>query len=256
MIKHVVSIDQNASLFNIKKAIGVTFLPIFLALFVSNNLDQHINSKVENILRSQDGFSSNLWMYISISLISSLFFPLFLTLIACFGFGYSITAPNLAIYKPKSFSHFFSSTFELSFLESIRAIGVSFLWGFLLIIPGLIKYSFYLLTPFVVFFSKKYQNGEVDALELSEMISKRFWGKLNTYIIIFVLIIPAMMTLFFDEYLNFNNHFFSATALTGVSSLVIIAFHYVILKNFLRYLTDYESLNDLTPNQPSQKQET
>lgn len=241
MMNHVVSNEQKVSLFNIKKAIGISFLPIFLALAISTNIDQFINTKVEAILKSQEGFANILWLYITISLISSLFFPLLVSLIACFGFGKSLNDVNMMTYKPQSFSQFFSKTFELSFLETIRSFGVAFLWSFLFIIPGLIKYGFYLLTPFVVFFSSKYHNGEVDALEVSEYLTKKFWGKLLIYSVIFVLIIPATLATVFDDYTNYRTHFVTATAITAFSAFATIMFHYFLLKNLLKYLNEYES---------------
>ena len=65
--------------------------------------------------------------------------------------------------------------FELAFVETLRAWGKTFLWCFLFIIPGLIKYTYYLMAPFVVLFSRKYAAGEEDALKYSEQLSKKFW---------------------------------------------------------------------------------
>ena len=244
MINHVVSTNYDYSIFSFKKSVGLSFLPITLILFISTNIDQFLNSKIEIILKSQDAFPAILWLWVALSIASSFLFPLFATLIASYNISRTLKKPNLSTYKPRSLSSFFANTFELSLLESLRAFGSACLWGLLFIIPGIVKYSYYLLTPFVVFFSQKYQNGEVDALEMSKVISKKFWWKLNTLIIVFAFLIPIILSTSFDEYTSFKNHFLSATILVAASAFVTIIFHYLILKNFFVHLAEEELIQN------------
>jgi hypothetical protein len=66
---------------------------------------------------------------------------------------------------------------ELGLIESLRAFFKSVLWGFLFIIPGIIKMIRYQFVVYIVASSKKYEAGEVDALEASEKLTQgRFWS--------------------------------------------------------------------------------
>jgi len=242
MINHVVSINTELTLFNLKKSLGISFLPVTFILFISTNIDQFLNAKIESILRSQDVFPNILWLWIVLSIMSSFLFPLLTTIIASYNISQTIKHITLNSYKPRSLIFFIDDVFEKSLLESMRAFGLACLWGLLFIIPGLVKYSYYLLTPFVVFFSQKYRLGEVDALEMSKKISQAFWWKLNGLILIFVIIIPAFLSITFDEYTNFKSHFLAATGFVAITALINIVFHYLLLKKFFIYLAKEENI--------------
>lgn len=244
MINHVVSTNYDSSLFSFKKSVGLSFLPITLVLFIATNIDQFLNSKIEFILKSQDAFPAILWLWVALSITSSFLFPLLATVIASYNISRTLKTSDLSVYRPQSLTSFVSHTFELSLLESLRAFGSACLWGLLFVIPGIIKYSYYLLTPFVVFFSQKYQKGEVDALEMSKIISKKFWWKLNALIVVFAFLVPVILSTSFDEYTSFKNHFLSASVLVAVSALVTIVFHYLILKNFFVHLAKEELIQN------------
>lgn len=241
MINYVVSSEQKIRTFNIFKALKVAFLPIFLALLVSNNLDQFVNLKIESILRSPEGLSQSIWFYGSLSIFSSIFFPLLISLFASFSLSYSIQDSNYSQYLPLSFTDFLKNNFELSFLETLRSWGKVFLWSFLLIIPGFIKFFFYIPVPFVVFFSKRYQSGGVDALELSQQIAKKHWFWLLIYVVLFTILIPMTLSLVFDQYRVYREHPIFASLLTLVDTIIIIIFHYSILKLILKYIVDTEN---------------
>ena len=130
---------------------------------------------------------------------------------------------------------------ELSALESIRAWGYTFLWCFLFIIPGVIKYCYYLLAPLVVAFSKKYHCGAIDALDASTYIFKKIWPKYTSYLFVFGVFIPMILSTVFDEYLLFSSHYIWATFFIGINVVLIIFFHYLILEDFLNNLKEYEN---------------
>ena len=83
---------------------------------------------------------------------------------------------------------------ELGLIESLRAFFKSVLWGFLFIIPGIIKMIRYQFVVYIVASSKKYEAGELDALEASEKLSEgRFWS-LTTLILILATMAFALST--------------------------------------------------------------
>lgn len=241
MMNHVVSNEQNLRTFNIFKALKIAFLPIFLALLISGSLDQFINSKIEAILRSPQGLSQTIWLYGSVSIFSSLFFPLVITFFASFALACSIQDADYGRFIPQGFGNFTREHFELSFLETIRSWGKTFLWTFLFIIPGIVKFFLYIPVPFVVFFSKRYQDGEVDALKLSQKIAKKHWFWLLIYMTMFTFILPMALSLGMDQYRVFREYFVYATLLTGVDAVIVIIFHYYILKLILKFIKDDDS---------------
>lgn len=80
---------------------------------------------------------------------------------------------------------------EQGLIESLRAFLKSVLYGFLMIIPGVIKMIRYQFVLFIVATSEKYQEGEVDALKTSEKLSL---GK--TFPLLFLVIVFSVLGLF------------------------------------------------------------
>jgi hypothetical protein len=214
-----------------KKILSVNFLLIFLAVFLSTIVDQALNKQIETVIRAPTGLSNMIWFWGATSLASSLFFPLMITMLCCY------TLASLPIGRFKMFS----DHFELALIETLRSWGKTFLWCFVFIIPGLIKYTFYILSPFVVFFSKKYAAGQVDALEYSEVLTKKFWWRLNLWLTIFYFIIPIALSSLFDEYKILSTHPVSATLCVLFETLMIFCFHFLILKLFIKYLDEVEN---------------
>ena len=241
MMNHVVSNEQNLRTFNIFTTLKIAFVPIFLALLISGSLDQFINSKIEAILRSPQGLSQTIWFYGAVSIFSSLFFPLIVTFFASFALARSIQDTEYGQFVPKSLSGFFKDNFELSFLETIRSWGKTFLWTFLFIIPGIVKFFFYMPTPFVVFFSKRYQAGEVDALKLAQKIAKKYWFWLLVYMTMFTFVLPMTLSLSMDQYRVFREYIVFATLLTAIDAVIVIVFHYYILKLILKFIKEDDS---------------
>ena len=66
---------------------------------------------------------------------------------------------------------------ELGLIESLRAFFKAILWGFLFIIPGLVKMIRYQFIIYYVASSAKYSAGEIDALQGSERLTRgHFWS--------------------------------------------------------------------------------
>lgn len=89
------------------------------------------------------------------------------------------------------FKRTYVSTF---FAEYLRLLGRVLLWGLLLIVPGFIRYIQLTFVPLIVFFSRKYEDGEVDALELSTQMANRRW-KIVYPVLIFSIVISILLQL-------------------------------------------------------------
>jgi hypothetical protein len=85
-------------------------------------------------------------------------------------------------------------------IEFLRTWGKILQWSFLAIIPGVVKYFYFTLVPYVVVESRLYESGEADALELSTQIVKRNIWKILSLVLVFYIFIPLLLTSFFDEY--------------------------------------------------------
>lgn len=217
---------------NLKTILNPYVLLIFSALFCSTLLDQFVQRKLEMLISSKDGLSSMIWIWGGVSVFSALFFPVVISLIC----AYVLVSPV------QNFKKFVADNIELSIIENLRAWGKIFLWSFVFIIPGVVKYINYILTPFVVLFSKRYKNGEVDALEYSAYISKNFWWSIKMWLGLFLVVIPIAFYLLFDQYRIFSDHPVSATLLVLLSTVVQLLFHFVILRLFIKYLNEVENV--------------
>lgn len=221
------------------KALKSSFLLIFLATLVYRIVDQFTTKQIEVIIRSSEGISSSIWFWGALSLVLSILFPTLVAIISL----YALKNNSL-----RKFGSFLSDKLELTILETMRAYGVSILWGFLFIIPGLIKMSYYYLTTFVVLFLPEYDEGKVDALKKSEEISKHHWMTLNLLVTLFYLIIPVITSTIFDEYTVFDKHPLSAAAYCGLEAVFTLLFHYIVLKLFISYFITESAPSDTTSN--------
>jgi hypothetical protein len=203
------------------------FLPLYCAVVLSLLIDQTLNSKIETILRSSDGLSQTVWFWGGLSLLSSLFFPVFLTLFCCFFITEKIK--GISVFK---LFPFLKNNFEMTFLESIRAWAFMFLWFFALFLPLIYKFISYALTPFIVIYSKKYAKGEVDALKASEYVSREFFLKLFFLLLTFYILLPSVSTLIFDEFKVFRFHPVPALLVATTDTIFIYIIHFLILTLF------------------------
>ena len=209
-----------------KNTFKTGLLLVFSALLVATLVDQLLSKQIEDAIQSPNGLSNSIWFWGALSLASSLFFPLLLSLLCC----HALTSPQ------KTVTDFLKNKLELGLIETLRGWGKAFAWCFVFIIPGLIKYTYYLLAPFVVMFSKKYEDGEVDALIHSRTIAKLFWWKLNLWLTLFYFIIPLSTSAFLDEHRLFKIHPYQALLCVLMETILLFAFHFLILKSFLQAL--------------------
>lgn len=200
-------------------------------MFFSTLTDQYLQNKLEDLISSKDGLTSMIWIWGGLSVLSSILFPVFISIFC----AYVLVTTN------QKLGEMLSQKLELSFIETLRAWGKTFLWSFVFILPGVIKYINYILAPFVVLFSRRYENGEVDALEYSAAISKQFFWSIKLWLGLFFVIIPILFYALFDEYRVFTTHPVSATLLVFVSAVVQLLFHFVLLRLLIKYLNEVEN---------------
>lgn len=224
MLTYVV-IENNK--LNYFKALKSSFVLIFMAMLIYRIFDQYLTKQIELIIRSQDGIQPTIWIWAGLSLMASIVFPTVTTIISAYALKYN---------SLKKMTSFFNQHIELSILETMRAWGMSFLWGLLFIIPGLIKMSYYYLTIFIVLFNPDYAAGKVDALQESANVSKHGWIKLNLLVALFYGVIPVIASMVFDEYTVFEKYPLTAIAYTALEAVLILLFNYYVLNMFLKYI--------------------
>lgn len=207
------------------------FMLIFSAALASTISQQFLDHKIEKIIQSPTGLNSMIWVWGFLSLLTALVFPLIQSLLCSFYLSREFTFE-------KKIKNFLADHFELTLLETLRAWGKSFLWFFVFILPGFVKYSYYMLTPFVVLFSKKYQTGHADALDVSEKIFKKYWIYFSIQQFLFYFLLPFVMSTVIDQYRAFDTHPISALVALVFETLMILFFHYLMIRKIFFYLNN------------------
>jgi hypothetical protein len=222
----------------LKSVFTPLFLLIFSAFFLSTLTEQILTKEVEALISSKDGLSNMIWVYVGISLLSAILFPLITAMLSSF----SILKESLKSINPQvSAGGFIADKIELSLIETMRAWGTAFLWCFVFILPGIWKLIAFILTPYVVMFSKKYQEGEVDALEYSTKICKAYFKRVNWWLTVFYLFVPVVLYFIGEPYRLIMKTPVPATALVFIRTIVEYLFHYYMIQVFIDFINKYES---------------
>ena len=87
--------------------------------------------------------------------------------------------------QQKTLGEFIRSHLEQGLIESLRAFLKAIKWGFLFIVPGLIKAIRFQFVSFIVCTHKDYESGKVDALKTSESLTQKHLLGLAGLFIIF-----------------------------------------------------------------------
>lgn len=162
-------------------------LPLFLATIFGTLADQWITLKMENQLMDPAGTGPLIWLYGSLSVVLSLIYPLITLLLV------------LSAMSEKQTLFFLQQNGKQTLIEQMRAWGKSMLWSLLFLLPGLIQFFRLVFVPFIVCFDPEYQMGRIDALEKSRALSKGKLIPLAGLFTLFILLIPALLTVV-DEY--------------------------------------------------------
>jgi len=193
--------------------------------------EQFLTTKIEVELSSMDGASGWIWVDGIFSMLIGFLQPSLLLLIC------------LACLRSKSEqsleSDFFKS-FSALLKETIRAAGISLWWGFLLIIPGLIRFLQFSFVPFVVFLDPAYQRGEKDALkESTRLVNKRFFVVL-CILITFTVVVPLALSSL-DEWSLLLRHPFSGVLLCGLDVVLSVLSVLLLLRQWEKtHGTDFQ----------------
>lgn len=83
---------------------------------------------------------------------------------------------------------FIRAYLEKGIIESLRAFLKSVRWGFLFIIPGLVKAIRYQFVTFIICTDENYEKGEIDVLNASEKLTQKHLLSLFILFVIFGLI--------------------------------------------------------------------
>jgi hypothetical protein len=168
-------------------------LSLWLLTAVYNSLDQFIAQEMESGLKSPDGVSSFVWFYGIFSLFVGIFFPVVLTIVALFGLSRQCGSQ-------RSWGAFVSKNGNQLAIETLRSWGKILMSGLCFVIPGAYRLLMYAFVPFVVSFSKRYELGQIDALEFSTQLIKKHWAKVLLTIFGFHILIPLSLSSLTDEY--------------------------------------------------------
>ncbi|MCK6599574.1 MAG: hypothetical protein L6Q37_14510 [Bdellovibrionaceae bacterium] len=189
-------------------------LILLLFLFFVNSLfEQFLIQKLEQILKSQSNFQLQLFLYGGLNILSSILFPIAISILTLFFFK-----------NPSSlfFVHIRLRDIESLLIETLRSWGKTMWWGFLFILPGFYKFLSYSFVPFVVLLDNDYSLGKKEALAESSRIFKERWAISLLALIIFQLILPLMLSSLLDSYRNFEDTPLPAllsSAIQGILSL-------------------------------------
>ncbi|MEN0057952.1 MAG: hypothetical protein AAGB31_03895, partial [Bdellovibrio sp.] len=118
------------------------FLPLFVLVVLSGNIEMYLNMQIEGILRSPEGSPQFAYVLGFISILNAILFPVLTLAIALYAF-------NQLRSSPETLGRFLKRHLNQLYIETLRYWGKSLTWSLLFILPGLWKYVEYSMVPFV-----------------------------------------------------------------------------------------------------------
>lgn len=206
------------------------FIPLFLLVVVSTNIDQYLNLYIENALQDPMGSQQRVYFFGFLSLISAVIFPTLLVTTALY-------ALNLQIGWTQSLGTFLKKNLNQVYIENLRSWGKTLLWALLFILPGIWKYVQYTMVPLVVTSSQKYDAGLEDALAMSSKIVRHNWFKIILVLFVFQILLPLVMASVFSSYRLIWKTPVQSLALSALDTyLLLISTHllFIIFRNEVR----------------------
>lgn len=216
------------------KLLQQLILPILLITILSGTIDQLISLALENELRSPDGATSRIWYFASGSLANSLIFPWITNLLLLFCWQRQSLPARPAWLT--SWSQFAQKFGAQSFIETLRGWGKCIIYSLFLIVPGIWKFLEYSFIPWIVCFDPSYDKGEVDALKKSTQMFRKVWLKMLLLFVLFILVIPLILTTFFEQYRLIWITPLPALALHFLDALTHILFFQIVTILFFNLL--------------------
>lgn len=187
-------------------------IPLYFLVVLGGLSEQWIARQIQNQLAGAPG--AWLYLYGFFSLIFSLLFPSLLALILGFGLKKSFRIQK-GLVSPQA-------EMNQLLIETTRSWGQILGSLLLLIVPGLIRYLQLIFVPYVVLFSKEYSQGRRDALRRSSEIFHKNLFRTLAVLVVLQLFLPALISAVFQEHKSYLDHPFSALAIAGIDTLVVL----------------------------------
>lgn len=207
-------------LFRSFKIKPVFFILLLLLTAVSSQLMNSANVKLQEMIMSREGISSEIWIYAGLQIVLT-----FLTEAIVF---------MAAVLTLSSFSQsrLFWTHLNQLLIENLRSWGKILLGFICFIVPGLILFLRYLLVPFVVLFDPSYEQGQVDALEQSRNLYSALTLPQWLALLALKLALPIAIALGFEEINEFQDGAFLFLLRQVLEVFSLLLFIWVI-KHFL-----------------------
>lgn len=205
-------------------------LAVLLLQITTTAMDQWINGRLETLMNSAEGPGFAFWMTALASVVNSLVFPLFITL---------FWLAALASYRrPRPIALFVAENANQLAIETLRTWGSALTWGLLFILPAFLRLFALSFVPYVVTLSKKYRDGEVDALKTSTHMVGRHWFGVSMVLLFFSTLIPIALASGLDEFRDFHQHPGAAALLCVIDVLISAIAAQLLFRFFEKALTE------------------
>lgn len=181
--------------------------------------EQTLTHSIEKELSSMEGISFWVWFFGGTSIALSILNPVIISILV------------LASLLPAPVTSSIKQHAQFLCKETLRAAGKSMAWGFLFLLPGLIRFLQFSFVSFVVMLDPEYSAGKKDALrESTRLVNQRFY-KVTTILLLFSVIIPLSLTSL-DEFALFGEHPFLAILLSTFDAVLSILCILMLLKQW------------------------
>lgn len=212
------------------------FWPLFFLVIISSNIDQFLTLQIEQALQDPEGTQKRIYLIGFISLLCSILFPIILTTTALYALD-SLNALN------QSLKAFYKRHLQQLLIEMLRAWGKVLLWSLVFILPGVWKYIQFSLVPFAVTSSRRYDEGNIDALTLSKHIVTKNLGKILGILILFHIFIPLILAGLFNAYRPIWKVPLGSLILSALDTYLLLISTHLLYKIFKSEETDNEQFN-------------
>lgn len=203
----------------LKKISPATWAIGFLILLIYQAIDAGVNNFLEILFRSPDGTPNWVWFVAGFSVLINILFPVMIS----FWLLASVKA-----------SRNWQGDFQQMLIETLRVWGKILLYTLFIVIPGFWKWAASIFVPYVVLFSKKYQDGNEDAILGSSQVFKRVWFRTLLILGLFSVLVPFVMTTSFDQYREIWVHPLGAVLIGLVDYISLILSLFFLLSLFMK----------------------
>ncbi|HRO68714.1 MAG TPA: hypothetical protein PL182_14165, partial [Pseudobdellovibrionaceae bacterium] len=125
------------------------------------------------------------------------------------------------------------------YIETLRSWGSALAWGLLLILPGLIRLVQLIYVPFIVMFSKSYDEGKTEVLKTSTRYAHKHPFRLAAYVLIFTLTIPLIVTSLTDPWRSYAGDPVSAFLCTLLDLVLLTLSVQILFRLFDRIRQEF-----------------